>query len=384
MKKELDILYSRTSNGNIQQWQIVVENNTFYVIEGLKGGKLTTSTPTICQGKNNGRSNETTNEEQALKEATARWEKKLKEHYFKDIRDIDNILFIEPMLAKKYNDYITKIKWPVIVDRKYNGMRNVMSSMGQMTREGEHIKSAPHVYDAIKHLFTKHPNLVLDSELYNHHYRYKLNELISIVRKTVDITPEDLQKSKEIVKAYVYDGYGFDNITENTPCSQRRSALKTLLSNIPEIVVVDYQWAKNDDEVQTIYDSYLKDGYEGAIIRMNNGYEHKRSKNLLKMKPTDDDEFIIINIEDGDGNWQGAAKRITFKGDVKNSKGVIVNKAAEFSGNFKGSYEDGVECLKNKNLWIGKSVTVYYNGLTGKNVPNYAQFDYKNCLKGDR
>ena len=386
MKKTLNILYKRTETGAIQQWQIVADGNTYYTIEGLVGGKLTTSSPTICDGKNVDKSNETTPEEQAYTEALAKWTKKTKKHYFEKISDIDQKIFIKPMLAKHYKDYSeNQIQWPVMVDRKYNGMRHIVSKdLGQRTREGEIIHTAPHIWEAIKHLFDKHSDLVCDSELYNHQYRYKLNELIEIVRKTVHFSAADLEKSKKIVKMYVYDGYGFDNITENTKCSERREALKKLFEGIPEVVVVDYKWANNDEEVQKIYQEYLEEGYEGAILRENKGYEHKRSKNLLKIKPIDDDEFIIVNIEEGNGNWSGAAKRITFKGDVKNSKGDIVNANAEFSGCFKGSYEDGVICLKDKNKWIGKKVTVYYNGLTGKNVPNYAQFNYKNSLKGDR
>ena len=386
MKKTLNALYKRTETGAIQQWQIVADGNTYYTIEGLIGGKLTTSTPTICDGKNVDKANETTPEEQAYTEALAKWTKKTKKHYFEKIGDIDQKIFIKPMLAKHYKDYSeTQIQWPVMVDRKYNGMRHIVSKdLGQRTREGEIIHTAPHIWEAIKHLFDKYPNLVIDSELYNHQYRYKLNELIEIVRKTVHFTAADLEKSKKIVKMYIYDGYGFDNITESTKCSERREALKKLFAGISEVVVVDYKWANNDEEVQKIYQEYLEEGYEGAILREDKGYEHKRSKNLLKIKPTDDDEFTITNIEEGNGNWSGAAKRITFKGDVKNSKSEIVNTNAEFSGCFKGSYEDGVICLKDKNKWIGKKVTIYYNGLTGKNIPNFAQFNYKNSLKGDR
>ena len=81
MKKEFPVLYSRTSNDSIQQWQIVAEDNNYYTIEGLKGGKLTTSVPTVCEGKSVGRSNETNASDQALKEAQAKWDKKIKKHY---------------------------------------------------------------------------------------------------------------------------------------------------------------------------------------------------------------------------------------------------------------------------------------------------------------
>jgi len=53
-----------------------------------------------------------------------------------------------------------------MVDRKYNGMRQVTSSVGPFSRKGEEIKTAPHIYDALTPLLNKIPSLVLDRELY--------------------------------------------------------------------------------------------------------------------------------------------------------------------------------------------------------------------------
>lgn len=384
MTTKLKTLYSRTSTGNIQQWSIFFDGDKFWTEEGIVGGKLSTTTPTVCHGKNAGRANATTPQEQAKKEAEARWKKKLKQHYFEDIKDIDKVQFIEPMLAEKFYDYIDSISYPVMVDRKYNGMRCVINKDGMFTRTGESIISAPHIFKAIKQLYETYPDLVLDGELYNHKYRHHLNELISIVRKTKNVSQADLDKSAAIVKYYVYDGYGFDNITTDTICSKRRAGLVKLLKDIPDIVVVDYKMAKNQTEVENIYNSYVVDGYEGAIVRIDTKYYNKRTKNLLKMKPTDDAEFTIIDIKEGTGDWTGSGKTVTVKGDVIDSNGNVITPNVVFDCNFKGTYEDAVQFLKEKSNWIGKSVTIYYNGLTGKGTPNYGQFDYNNSIKGDR
>lgn len=100
MIKAFPVLYSRTSLGQVQVWKMTVEGNSFYSTEGILGGKLTSATPTVCEGKNIGRSNETSPETQALKEGEARWKKKKKQHYFENINDIDTQLFVEPMLAE--------------------------------------------------------------------------------------------------------------------------------------------------------------------------------------------------------------------------------------------------------------------------------------------
>lgn len=383
--KSFPILYKQAKTGATQSWQVFVKGNAFWTEAGQVGGVITKSKPTICLPKNEGRANALTAEEQAYAEAEAKWKKKRKAHYFENIKDIKTKLFTEPMLAEKYKDYDeSDLQWPVMVDRKYNGMRQVTTIDGSKTRKGEPVHTTPHLFEAVQHLFKKHPNLVIDGECYNHEYRFHLNELIKLVRKSKHFTPEDLKASKEMVKYYVYDGYGFDNITEATRCSDRREALKKLFKGIPEIVVVDYEWAKNDEEVQKIYQEYVEDGYEGAIVRQDTSYEHKRTKALLKLKPTDDAEFEIVGIEDGVGNWTGAAKRILLRGDVTDAKGKVITPNAEFAAAFKGCFEDAVTCLAEKKKWIGKTVTIYYNGLTGKGIPNFAQFDYRNSLKGDR
>ena len=99
-----ETLYKRTSTGKIQQWQIETQGNKFRTISGQTTGKKTTSEWTECFGKNTGKANETTNEEQALLEATAKFDKQLDKHYFKNIKAVDEVKFVKAMLAKKYED----------------------------------------------------------------------------------------------------------------------------------------------------------------------------------------------------------------------------------------------------------------------------------------
>jgi len=365
-------IYARGEN-NILEWEVEVQGNKYRTITGGQGAKKVTSDWTVCESKSTGRSNETSADEQAQKEAEALYKKKLKTGYFKNVTDIDNSTYIEPMLANKFEDHKHKIEYPVMVDRKYNGMRQVTSHNGAFTRKGEAIITAPHIVKILESLFKKYPDLVLDGELYNHEYRFKLNELIKLVRKTKHFTPEDLIQSEKIVKYYVYDGYGFDAISEDTKCSDRREGLKKLLNGIKYIEVVEYEWAKNEEGVYKVYEEYVQDGYEGAIVRATVGYQHKRTNALLKVKPIDDDEAEILALLEGNGNWAGAAKIVTLKWKDK-----------IFNGSVKGCYENCAKMLKEKSKWIGKTVTFTYNGFTGKGTPNFAQLNPENCFKGDR
>jgi DNA ligase 1 len=378
MKNELPTLYARTETGAIQTWKIEIEGNKFRSVSGQMDGKKIVNEWTIVEAKNVGRANATTGEEQAFKEAESKWKKKLKSGgYFKTVEEIDNSLsFVEPMLAHKLKDHPKKVQYPCMVDRKYNGGRVVATKSRLATRKGETYETIPHIFEALKSVFQKYPNLVLDGEGYNHEYRYKLNELMKILRTTKKekITTKLLAESKEKVKYYVYDGYGFDNITESTGCEARRSALVKLLKDVPYIVVVPHVIANNEEEVKEHYQLFVDDGYEGAMVRNSNSkYEHKRSHNLLKVKPEDDSEAIIVKINEGVGNWKGTAATASM-----NWKGI------EFDATFKGTIEQKTVIFKNQKDWLKKSVTFLYNGLTGKNVPNFARIDVDNCFQGNK
>lgn len=388
MSKQLPILFARGKVGQILEWEIEVQGNKYRTITGAQNAQHVTSEWTvISEGKNLGKKNATTSEEQAFSEAESRWEKKVKHGgYWEDINDIDKIKFVEPMLANHYKDRPAKkvfANGPVMVDRKYNGKRQVTHKDGAFSRKGEPIPSAPHIFERVKHFFQEHPNLVLDGELYNHDYRYKLSEFIKFVNKTKHITPEDFAGSAAIVDYYIYDGYGFTwngvEITEETKCSVRRQALRELLAGIEDIVVVETRWASNDEEVMTIFVSDINDGYEGSIVRIDAEYQHNRTNDLLKVKPEDDDEGIILDIIEGTGNWSGAAgtARMSWQENT-------------FDATFKGEYELREEILKNKEDWIGKKATFLHIGYTGKAVagapkglPFSPRIDPDNCFKGE-
>jgi hypothetical protein len=98
---KLPILFSRTNTDAVQTWTIEVEGNKYRTYYGqLNSDKIQITEWTICEGKNTGKKNATSAEDQALKEAGATWKKKKESGYFENIKDIDEDIFTEPMLAK--------------------------------------------------------------------------------------------------------------------------------------------------------------------------------------------------------------------------------------------------------------------------------------------
>jgi len=349
----------------------------YRTISGLIDGEQVTTEWTVAKEKNVGRSNATTCEEQASKEIENKYKKQRKTGYFDSIDNVDTVQYVEPMLAKLYRDYADKIDFSKecwVAQCKFNGMRCVATKDGLFTRKGERYMTCKHIENSLKPFFDKYPNAVLDGELFNEEYRQQLNQISKLIRKTVHISQDDLNKCEELVKYYIYDGYGFDDYNKYSPYIYRKNTIDSKLSSYNYIELVDSHQIESNLFLDKIYSLYVDAGHEGIILRKcDSPYENKRSKYLLKVKPEDDDEGIIVKIIEGEGNWSGSGKTMTL---LWNNQ--------EFDATFKGSYEQAVQFLKDKDKWIGKTVTFLYNGFTGLGTPNYARVDINNCIKEDR
>lgn len=376
MKKHPE-LYTRDSLGNVRVWYMEQDAGRYRTVSGLVNGERVTSEWTSAKPKNVGKRNETSAEEQASSEVASRYKKQRKLAYFDDPAEIDQSRFVEPMLAKLYKDYHDEIdldqgEW--LLQTKYNGMRCVATKDGLFTRKGEKYVSCPHIEEALRPFFKAHPEAVLDGELFNDKFRQSLNEISKLVRKTVNITPEDLKRSKELVHYYIYDGYGF-GLDKEHPYHERKQWIDShVVGKYTHVAKVEDFHLKGKGDLDRHYQGLVDEGHEGAILRHRGmKYEHKRSRNLLKVKPEDDDEGEILDIIEGEGNWSGTGKVIKLRW-----------KGKEFDATFKGTREEAAQFLKDRSKWVGRTVTFLYNGLTGLGTPNYARVDLKNCVKGDR
>lgn len=375
-------LYTRDSRGVVRTWYMETNQDSYRTVSGILNipSSIVTSEWTVCKAKNVGRSNATTADQQALKEVESRYTKQLKTGYFEDVGKVDITQYVEPMLAKSYEDYRGKLdfstgKW--MLNIKYNGLRMVATKDGLFTRKGERYVSVPHIEQALKPFFEQYPDAVLDGECFNEQYRQELNEIVKLARKTKNVTKKDLERSKDLIKFYVYDGYGFsDRLGEDAAYYKRKAWIDHNVAEKYDSIAKVPQWTINsEDHMMELYNNIVAEGHEGAILRLSAmPYEHKRSKNLLKLKPLEDAEFTITNIQEGTGNWSGKAKIIS----LRDSSGK------QFDATFKGTMEDATYFLTIKDQWIGKEVTIHYNGFTGLGTPQFAQFDYKNSIKGDR
>jgi DNA ligase-1 len=344
---KLPMLFARTNTGAIQTWTIEVDGNKYRTHYGQVDGAIQTTEWTLCEGKNTGKKNATSAEDQATKEAKATWKKKKESGYFDNIKDIDDTSFTEPMLAKNYDDYKDELKYPVYSQPKLDGIRCVVKKDGMWSRNGKPIVSAPHVLVALKPFFDKFPNAILDGELYADKFANDFNAICSLVKKTKP-TAEDLAESEKNIQYWVYDW-----IVQKT-FSDRNSDITTYIVNNNVVRRVPTHLVDTITHLNELYEKYINEGYEGQMVRTDGPYENKRSKHLLKRKEFQDSEYKILDIVEGVGNKSGMAGHMVFK----NHKGI------EFHSNIKGDREYLKELLKNKKKYIGKSATVKYFNLT--------------------
>ena len=338
----MNTLYKRSTTGKISEWSIEVEKNKFRTISGFTDGLKVTSDWTVCEGKSYN-----SPEEQALKQAQALHKKKKELGAFEDIKDIDKEVHFKPMLAEKYSDYKSKVKYPIFSQPKLDGVRCIVKSDGMYSRNGKKIISAPHIYEALKPLFDNDEFLIFDGELYTDKLANDFNKIISCVKKTKP-NVEDLVESAKWIEYHIYDLPSCDGVF-----TIRNTALSKL--KLPKCcVVVPTCELTCIDDVKKQYEKYIINDYEGQILRTNDVYENKRSKFLLKDKEMDTDEFIVLDVKEGQGKLTNKVGKVV----IKTKDGVELESAVN------GTHEFLTDLWNRRSDLIGKEVTVRFFGYT--------------------
>jgi ATP-dependent DNA ligase len=340
-KTTFPTLYKYTTTGKIQEWTICVKGNAFWTIEGIKDGKLTTSEPTICEGKNVGRANETTAEEQAIKEAQSKHQHKLDKGYNEVLTHEKK--FFEPMLAQKYEKYADLcFKKATFIQPKLDGLRCINEAGTMTSRNGKPYVSVPHLTQS---------HALLDGELYSHEYKSDFNKIVSLCKKTKP-TPEDIEESERMIEFWAYDLPDHKGVF-----SERYKELHRVVENLgnSKIKIVPTY-------IERYHTQFLEEGYEGSIVRIDLGdYENKRSKQLLKKKDFFDGEFEIVNFEEGKGNRSGTAGNVILK--LKDGR--------TFGAGIKGTREFVRDIFLKKDSLIGKTATIKYFQETPDGIPRF-------------
>lgn len=365
--KQWEKLYKKDSKGKVREWSVEQDGDKYRTIAGSSEGKKVVSEWTVCEVKHAGKSNEVTPEEQATKEVEAMYVKKKKSGYFDNVEDIDSCTLIKPMLALKFKDYGDKISMPVYSQPKLDGFRCITKPDGLWSRRGEKFITCPHIEDKMVKLSVKH-NVIFDGELYNHEFKDDFNSLQSLINKKKP-TLVDYEQTAKLVEYHIYDIVDTDKTFE-----ERMEVLNKISEELSDDLTIKFvatDICKDSDDLDNKYSSYLLDGYEGQMVRVNVEYQlNKRSKHLLKRKEFTDAEFTIVDIEEGIGNRSGMAGRVTCQLPNGNT----------FGAGIKGGIEVNKQLWADKESLIGRKATIEFFNLTPDGVPRFPVFK---CVRED-
>lgn len=350
-------IYKRTDTGAVQEWQQESEGDSWRTISGQVDGKKVTSGWHKCYETNPGKTNYRDPEAQCLFEVQANYTKKLETGYFESINDIDNEFYFEPMLADKWEARKGKIKYPLYTQPKLDGVRCIATRKGLFSRNGKPLTATPHIHAALVEQGFFNKFAIFDGELYNHDLHNNFNELISLIRKK-DPNEEELKESAEKIQYHIYDA--LETKEDDTKFHKRCMNLLELEWKEP-LVLVPTLLCKNEEDVDRNYTNFMENNYEGQMIRVDDVYENKRSKSLLKRKDFIDEEFEIVDILEGLGNRAGMAGNILIKLET----GVVC------SSGIKGTHEYCKQLLLNREQYIGGKATVRYFARTPDNIPRF-------------
>jgi DNA ligase-1 len=253
---------------------------------------------------------------------------------------------IKPMLAYKVDKKPVDWSEKVFIQPKLDGVRCIFTKDGAYSRTGKEFKNLAHIKYDLTDYFRKHPNSVLDGELYNHALKDDFEKIISLVRKQKP-TDQDARDAQHLVQYHVYD-----TIAEGVNYEDRFNWLTRYLPIAATMTLIKNTVVESQDEAKMLHNVHLAQGYEGSMLRLNKPYEQKRSYNLQKFKDFSDTEATIVGYEAGKGKFTGLIGKFFMQDDDGNEFGCPIGKGY--------NYADRKVILDNIHDYIGQRATFTY------------------------
>jgi len=365
-------LYGKDKSDKVRVWDCKVVDEktsaTIHITHGTIDGKSTTSVREIKSGKNIGKKNETSIQEQAIKEAEKSWKDKIeKEGYCEslDILSNNKPTTFDPMLAEKYdpNSKVNRkvdIVFPCYTQPKLDGIRCLTYSLADKKIVNQSRKLKPffhldHINNEVAQILHQE-RIVLDGELYNHTISF--NQIAGIVKK--EKCSEADRKALLQIEYHIYDAF---IPGQPEPFEKRWERLEQLFKNkkLAYCKLVKTEICTLAEDLIDMHSDVISEGYEGIMLRNKNGiYEHNRSRHLQKYKTFMDDEFKVVGYHEGSGNDAGC---VVWTCEAKNGK--------HFDVRPQGSVESRQEWFQQAKKYIGKQLTVKYQELSEYGIPRF-------------
>jgi len=356
---------------------------------GIEGMKITRDVPTYFEKiANEGKANQRNQLHEALIYARSLYLKRIEKGGTKSKSGIKtktniNTMYF-PMLASPYKDAAKYIKYPIYVQRKYDGVRclsyydNKHDKIICYTRTQREFPGKEYIKNILSKYLPAFINngvsLYLDGEFYKHGLHLQ------------DISGESRNETEGEMKNleyHIYDCFYPDNM--KMEFKDRLKLLDKFLNKINNddkkiIKKVETILANNKNEVDEIFNKVVDEGYEGCILRnMDSPYlgnatktgTNTRSKNVIKLKAKFTDEYEVINFTEGKkGKAKGA---IIWICKTKDGEEFNITPKNMTDIERKNLYN---ECSKNNTFekkYKGLLLTVEYEELSKKGIPQRAK-----------
>ncbi len=245
------------------------------------------------------------------------------------------------LLAEVYRDQVDVSRY--LVSEKLDGVRAIWDGASLRFRSGKEINAPRWFLDGL-------PKRPLDGELWI--ARGSFERLSGIVRRDV---PDDADWRQ--VRYMIFELPGAPGTFHERAEAMRQIARETSvpwLREIEQFPVVDR------NSLQKRLKEVVKAGGEGLILhRADALYETGRSETLLKVKPWDDAEAVVVGHLSGKGKYVGLTGALR----VRTPEGV---EFALGSGLTDAQRRDPPP--------IGATVTYRYRDLTNSGLPRFASF----------
>lgn len=363
-------IYKKDTKKNIRYLTVNVNFDKLQQISGIMNTINPVVHEKICKPKNIGKSNETSGNEQAIKEAKALIIDKLTKGYFETVDEALDEEVILPMLAKDYKkechklDYSDIFNCQLFVQPKLDGMRCLahislndsgVTNVILKSRDGKVIENMMHIETDLMKLSTKlNPKAfphILDGELYVHGEDFQTN--MQYIKKYRPGKSEKIQFN-------IYDKINSEEMWET-----RRLGLKYIEGlaqglGLKSLCFVQDHQVTSEKMMREFHSGYLLAGYEGTMIRRGSGlYKiNGRSSDLLKYKDFLDIDAKIISIGPAENRPEWGRPIVEWNGK-------------QFSCGTKMSHEEKKLLLINSKDYIGKTANIRYFELSNTGVPRF-------------
>jgi len=344
--KQFQPLYAKNKNGVWKEWKISVktENNipTIEIQHGQLGGKLITETQAITKEKRG----YDTLWDQAVFTAQSKWNHKHNRENYRPTMDEETSTKISPMLAKTFENG-RHLKFPLYIQPKIDGLRCLASIGGLYSRTGCPFLGLLSIRNDLKKYFEKNEGCVVDGELYSDEMPFE--ELSGYCRRHKTI-PSGKKVVFHVFDVITPDDMGFEDRLSFFP------------KETENIRLVPTREIEGQGEIEPNLKQFIKNGYEGIILRNKNGAYRvgHRSWDLQKYKLFQEDEFIITGFTEGTGREKGL---VIWECQTKEGKTFHVRP--------EGEHETRKEMFKKAGSCIGKKLTVVFQEYTKDQIPRF-------------